>query len=219
MKSLRNLFTLLNLHIAGVVLLLGLNIFIGVKLVLAWHAIAADKPENLAGDQIRYQQLQAQSAKLGILPEKVGQARTDANTFYDKRYSMAWSQVLAELGRLETKDSVRLTRAGYTEAPAINGLTDIRVDASLSGDYTPIVRFINDLERDKERSFFLINTLTLTGQQGGLVNLRLRLTTFLRPPHPGEAMPVAEPSSARTPAGPGQQPDQSVTPPPDQEVQ
>jgi hypothetical protein len=40
------------------------------------------------------------------------------------------------------------------------------------------MHFINGLERSK--TFFLINGLTLTGQQGGLVNLRLRLITYLR---------------------------------------
>jgi hypothetical protein len=51
------------------------------------------------------------------------------------------------------------------------------MDASLSGEYAPMMHFINGLERSK--TFFLINGLTLTGQQGGLVNLRLRLNTYL----------------------------------------
>jgi hypothetical protein len=52
------------------------------------------------------------------------------------------------------------------------------MDASMSGQYAPLMHFINGLERS--RTFFLINDLTLTGQQGGLVNLRLRLTTYMR---------------------------------------
>ena len=52
------------------------------------------------------------------------------------------------------------------------------MDASLSGEYAPLMHFINGLERSK--TFFLINGLTLTGQQGGLVNLRLRLN-YLSP--------------------------------------
>jgi len=40
------------------------------------------------------------------------------------------------------------------------------------------MQFINGLERSK--TFFLIDALTLTGQQGGMVNLRLRLTTYQR---------------------------------------
>ena len=51
------------------------------------------------------------------------------------------------------------------------------MDASLSGEYAPLMHFINGLERSK--TFFLINGLTLTGSQGGLVNLRLRLITYL----------------------------------------
>jgi type IV pilus assembly protein PilO len=40
------------------------------------------------------------------------------------------------------------------------------------------MHFINGLERSK--TFFLVTGLTLTGQQGGLVNLRLKLNTYLR---------------------------------------
>ena len=52
------------------------------------------------------------------------------------------------------------------------------MDASLSGEYPGLMRFINGLERDK--NFFLISGLTLTGQQGGVVNLRMRVITYLR---------------------------------------
>ena len=54
------------------------------------------------------------------------------------------------------------------------------MDATLSGDYRPLVLFISSLERDK--MFFLINGVTLTGQQSGTIGLRLRLTTYLRSP-------------------------------------
>ena len=41
------------------------------------------------------------------------------------------------------------------------------------------MRFVNSLERDQV--FFVIRAMSLTGQQGGLVNLRLRVSTWLRP--------------------------------------
>src|ERR1700760_3578745 len=59
-------------------------------------------------------------------------------------------------------------------------LTEARMDASMSGEYRPLVLFINSLERDK--MFFLITGVTLTGQQSGTVGLRLRLITYLRSP-------------------------------------
>ena len=66
------------------------------------------------------------------------------------------------------------------------------MDASLSGDYRPLVLFVNSLERDK--MFFLITGVTLTGQQSGTVGLRVRLTTYLR-------SPVGTESSEKTVAG------------------
>jgi hypothetical protein len=56
------------------------------------------------------------------------------------------------------------------------------------------VQFINAVERDK--LFFVINGINLTGQQTGQVNLRIRLTTYLRPPNPDEL-------SAEVPTGAG----------------
>ena len=53
------------------------------------------------------------------------------------------------------------------------------MDAGISGEYPQIMRFVNGLERDQ--TFFVIRTMALTGQQGGLVNLRLRVSTWLRP--------------------------------------
>jgi type IV pilus assembly protein PilO len=77
----------------------------------------------------------------------------------------------------------------YTQVPAITSLVEIRMDASLSGDYPSIMQFINGIERDK--TFFVINVLTLNGQQGGLVNLRMRLSTFL-PPSAAVGIPTEE---------------------------
>jgi type IV pilus assembly protein PilO len=71
-------------------------------------------------------------------------------------------------------------------------LTEMSIDARLAGDYRPLVQFINALERDK--MFFVIDGVTLNGQQSGTVNLRLRLTTYLR----GGA--AAEPAAAETAA-------------------
>ena len=71
------------------------------------------------------------------------------------------------------------------------------MDASLSGDYRPLVQLINALERDK--MFFVINSLTFTGAQSGQVNLRMRLTTYLRQPQPEEPLadtPAAEAAAA-----------------------
>jgi hypothetical protein len=55
------------------------------------------------------------------------------------------------------------------------------------------MRFVNGLERDQ--NFFVIRAMSLTGQQGGLVNLRLRVSTWLRPADAAASGLPAIPSS------------------------
>src|SRR6185312_16557671 len=87
-------------------------------------------------------------------------------------------------GVLAKKQGVKLTRVQYAPSQVMAGsagaLTELRMDASLNGDYRPLMMFINGLERD--RMFFLVRAVTLTGEQGGTVGLRLGLVTYLRAP-------------------------------------
>jgi type IV pilus assembly protein PilO len=71
-----------------------------------------------------------------------------------------------------------LARVQYAHRKPQQGLVETDMEASLSGDYAPVVRFINGLERDK--LFFLVDGVALNGQQSGVVSLRMHLTTFLR---------------------------------------
>jgi hypothetical protein len=88
--------------------------------------------------------------------------------------------VAGELGALTRNQAVHLTRAQYFHAPVLAGsageLTEVRIDATLSGDYRPLVQFINSIERDK--MLFLIAGETLNGQQSGTVSLSLHLKTY-----------------------------------------
>ena len=180
MKDFRRWFTFLNLHLAGAAALAVLVLVLAVKVVLAFHAAGATDSESYQQKEIQYAQLHAQMAHLQGLPEKVDAARNDAAQFYEARVAPNYSTIAQELGAAAVKNQVRLARAQYTPSAAVDGLTEVRIDAGLSGDYAPMMHFINDLERDKNHVFFIIDGLTFTGQQGGLVNLRLRLSTYLQ---------------------------------------
>lgn len=174
------LFSKLNLHVTGLGLLIAVNLFLAVEYGLAWRAIGSDQSSQFAQEQIRYGQLQAQMQHLNGLPAKVQLADKDAQKFYDNRIAPNYSTIAAAFGETAVKDQVRLARAEYAPQPAIDGLTEVRIDAGLSGEYTSLMHFINDLERDKDHVFFIVDGLAFTGQQGGLVNLRLRVTTYIR---------------------------------------
>jgi type IV pilus assembly protein PilO len=180
----RKLGTLLNLHIAGVVLLGLVNLYLLVHLVFTWRAANGDNAQALADQTVQMKTAEIARQPLEGLDEKLAQATKDADKFYKQRLPYSISEVIGELGTLTKKQGVKLTRANYAYAPVLEGtagqVIEARIDASFSGDYRPLVLFVNALERDK--MFFLITGVTLTGQQSGTVGLRLRLTTFLRSP-------------------------------------
>lgn len=196
----RALMTAMNLHFAGVAVLLLLDLYLIVHLIFVWQGLSAN-----SADAIDQQHLQLIAAELAAKPlrgldMKLVTSTTDADAFYQQRLPYAASQVAAEVGALAHRQGVHWTRAQYAYSPVLSGndaLTEVSVDASVSGEYRPIVQFINAVERDKV--FFVINGINLTGQQTGQVNLRIRLTTYLRPPNPNELtaeMPAAAANNA-----------------------
>ena len=178
----RDWLTPLNLHWAGVGLLALVNLYLLVHMAFLWHA-----QSNYNADAMTQQRVELKAAEIAAVPlrgldAKLPRATAEADRFSRERLPGSESEMLAELGALTKRAGVRLSRVQYARATVLGGsageLTEVRLDASLSGDYRPLVLFLNSLERDK--TFFLINTVTLTGQQTGTVNLRLGVTTYLR---------------------------------------
>ena len=185
----QELLTILNLHYAVVVVLALVNAYLLVHIGFAWQAAHSQDASAIAQQTVVMKTAEIQAKPLEGLDEKLKLATVDADKFYDRRLPFAYSEVAGELGALAKKQGVKMTRVQYAEAPVLAGgagaLTEVRMDASLSGDYRPLVQFVNSLERDK--MFFLIGGVALTGQQSGTVGLRLRLTTYLRAPIGPEA--------------------------------
>lgn len=180
----RSLLTKLNLYYAGIVVLALVNLYLLAHMAFAWSAAHSQNEAALEQQRVAMKTAEIAKKPLEGLDGKLAKATDQADAFYQRRLPYAYSQVAGELGALAKKQNVKLIRVQYSESPVLEGsagaLTEVRMDASLSGDYKPLVLFVNGLERDK--MFFLINGVTLTGQQSGTVGLRLRLTTYLRAP-------------------------------------
>jgi type IV pilus assembly protein PilO len=116
---------------------------------------------------------------LGGLDKKIATARDEIAAFYKERLPARESDVSSELGKLATAHSVRIAAAKYElKDTGRAGLSALHVEASLEGDYIHLVRFINALERD--RVFFVVNSVSLGEAQGGQVRLQLKLDAFLK---------------------------------------
>jgi type IV pilus assembly protein PilO len=184
-------------HLAGFFLLLALAVALAIRLGLDWAVMDSHSIEVLAGKQIQLRALEIQTAPLRGLDQRVEKTREQLEDFYRKRIPPNYSSIDARIVELYVASGVRLTRVQYTQGEPGPGLTEISMDASISGNYPAMMHFINSIERDP--MFFIIRSMSLTGQQGGLVNLRLRVSTWLRPadvpsgllPTPADSAPQA----------------------------
>ena len=200
----RQLLTAVNLHFAGLAALIVIDLYLLTRLLLIFSAVGASGPEAVAQQRNLLTAAHIAARPLEGIDGKLVTSTNQADAFYAHRLPYAYSQVAAELGALTTRAGVRLARVQYSQLPVLSGtnaLIEVRMDASVSGDYRPVVGLINAIERD--RMFFVIGGITLTGQQTGQVNLRLRLTTYLRSPGPGESGADLIPSAVTAEATPG----------------
>jgi hypothetical protein len=171
-----------NLHWAGVAALGLTCLYLLIQMGFAWQQAQSQNADALAQQRVSLMAAKIAAKPLEGLDTKLAQSSAKADRFYHERLPVSYSEVANELGVLKTRTGVRLTRAQYAQKPvaddAAGQLTEADIDASLSGDYRPLMLFINGLERD--RMFFLISGVQLTGQQSGAVSLRVRMTTYLR---------------------------------------
>jgi type IV pilus assembly protein PilO len=179
----RKAVTVLNLHFAGVAVLALVNLYLIVHMGFAYQQAHSQGDDAVAQQKVLLTTAQLGAAPLEGLDAKLAEATGESDVFYKKRLPSAYSQMLTELGALSKTDHVRLSGVQYGQTPVLEGsageLTQVSMDANLTGDYRSLMTFINGLERD--RMFFLVNSLSLNGAQSGTVNLRMRLTTYLRP--------------------------------------
>jgi type IV pilus assembly protein PilO len=179
----RDWLTPLNLHWAGVGLLVLVNLYILLQMGLLWHSANTRDADAMSAQRVQLKAAEVAVKPLRGLDAKLSTATAESDRFYRERLPVSEAEMLADLGALTRKAGVRLVRVSYVHGQVLQGsqgeLTEVRMDATLSGDYRPLVLMLNSLERD--RKFFVINAVQLNGQQTGNVSLRLRLTTYLRP--------------------------------------
>jgi hypothetical protein len=168
-------------HWAGVGVLSVTVLALVLRLGYAWTVSDAGVIRTVESKNAQLEGLKQDTVPLRGLDKRVDSTRARIQTFYDQRIPASYSLLATRIAELETKSGVRLSHLSYTQgppgAPGVD-LTEISMDASISGEYPQMMHFINGLERDQ--IFFVIRAMQLNGQQGGQANLRLRVSTWLR---------------------------------------
>jgi type IV pilus assembly protein PilO len=188
-------------HYAGFAVLLIVVIGLSIRLGLDWAATNGRSASALASKQIELKAMDLSTAPLRGLDKRVDEFRSQLEQFYAKRIPANYSSIAMRIGELNVKSGVRLSRVQYSQGPPGQELTEISMDSGISGEYPAIMRFINSLERDQ--NFFVVRQMSLTGQQGGVVNLRLRVSTWMRPADAAASGLPPTPESTEPAAGTG----------------
>lgn len=165
-------------HIAGVGLLALLVLGIALRLGYVWTFSDASAERTLESRRVQFEALSADTLPLRGLDKRVDATRARIDGFYADRIPASYSLVATRISELELHSGVRLSRIQYTQGSPGIDLTEISMDAAVTGDYAQIMHFVNGLERDP--LFFVIRAMTLNSQQSGTVSLRLRVSTWLR---------------------------------------
>ena len=193
------LLTPLNVHYGAIGLLGLICLYLLIQMAVYYQQAKSQNADALAQQHVVYETAILTGKPLQGIDAKLKTAEGQASAFYADRLPTHYSEIITKLGTLATADHVRLAHNQYNQKAvteiSLGQLTEVQMDASLSGDYRGLVEFMNGLERSK--IFFVINNVTLTGQQSGVVNLRMRFTTYLRGLSSDEE--AAEASNAVTP--------------------
>jgi type IV pilus assembly protein PilO len=182
-------------HYVGVAVLAVVVLGLAIRLGLDWAATSSSSSNALLNRQIELKTLEVQTAPLRGIDQRVVDSRKQIQEFYAQRIPANYSSIAVQIGDLAVKSGVHISGLQYTQGATTGDLTEISLDARIGGEYQQIMHFVNGLERSK--TFFVIRAMAFTGQQGGLVNLRLRVTTWLRPSDVPSGLP---PTPAELPA-------------------
>ena len=180
-------------HWIGFGVMILVVVVMATRLALDWAATGAASSDALAARQVELKTLEVQTAPLRGLDQRVVDSRKQIQDFYADRIPANYSSIAIEIGNLQMKSGVMISGMQYSQGATAGNLTEISLDARISGEYQQIMRFVNGIERDK--TFFVIRSTTFTGQQGGLVNLRMRVATWLRPADVPSGLPATPPET------------------------
>jgi type IV pilus assembly protein PilO len=183
MPDLRQTRDKLKIAITAVVLL-----DVALVVLLFSPLVGSQQSRKLEESQLNNERIQkTRDVKpLQGLDKKIPLAQQQIDSFYKERLPAEDSAISGDLNRLAKESNVKLGGIKYTQKGNPNemqpgeavGLRRVMIEAELSGDYLPLMHFINSLERNQ--LFFLVDSVQLGGEQAGVIRVNMRLETYLK---------------------------------------
>lgn len=136
----------------------------------------ATRQQELAELTAQLQSKSRQVEPLRGLDKKIPLATQQISQFYKDRFPTHDSDVAEALGNIAKETGVKLDNVKFKpDDPDPVGLRHFEIEVSVKGDYQPLIKFVNALERSKV--FFIVDSVGIA-QQNGPLQLQMKLETY-----------------------------------------
>jgi Tfp pilus assembly protein PilO len=156
----------------------------GLLVYLLWpgSSISAQREQAEALQQ-QYKALSHEVEPLNGIEGKLMQTRADIKNFYKDTVPSRASEISLRLEKISQgagvqNQGIRYSNKTTPDKNDLPGFQRLDIDTSVSGEYPKLAHFINAIEQDKV--LFVIDEVTLSSQQNGMVTLQIKLHTFLK---------------------------------------
>jgi Tfp pilus assembly protein PilO len=157
----------------------------GALAVVNWRA-ASEAPQSQAQERANLQErvrlLAADVQKGREIERRLPNVSQECDQFYQRDLLPASSgdtAVISDIGEIARKAGVQ---TGALELREKNikerGLNEVEISGSVQGNYQSLIQLIDGIERSPH--FYLLEALTLSSEDSGVVKLQVALRTYFR---------------------------------------
>jgi type IV pilus assembly protein PilO len=152
----------------------------------SWNLASAQSAQQELGLIMRNRDLLKKDIQRAQeIRSRIPAIQKDCDAFEQSLFSenTGYSNIGAELSALAAKSSLRLeSRSFNPKSVKGRNLTELKIDAQVTGDYRGVVRFLNGLQRSQ--NFYAVEGLSARSAQSqsakGLLQVTVHIKTYFR---------------------------------------
>jgi Tfp pilus assembly protein PilO len=171
------------LIIGGVLLLVAADIALAVY---SWNLASSPRTpqQQFALQAKNLELLRADIKRAQGIQKDMPNIQQDCDRFEQSLFpaSSGYSSVTADVGAIAKKAGLQIEDLGFRQKEIANrNLTEVLMDATVSGNYQNVIQFLNGLQRAK--NIYEVDNLSLGGEssgQAGFVKVAVHLKTYFR---------------------------------------
>ena len=165
-----------------------LGIVVAADIVLAgvnWQMAEANRTPQAELNALKRQHalMAADVTRAETIRTTLPETEQQRDTFFKQNFrpiASGYSSVISDFGTLSRGAGLQAENLNFHQHEADKrGVTEVDISAVVNGDYSSVVRFVNDLEHSD--TFYVLDGLSLASSgSGGQLRLNLQLRTYFR---------------------------------------